>query len=198
MDSNLISRLVKLIGKNNDRIILPDPTTGRTVVIMDLEAYEALLEGTEQGNVAPKKTPEPLSNEVPTHQEKRHSNAPLDSVMGEPVTPPVAPIIEPVDLAPQPLVQEPPATPNIETPKKPVFKAKKQQNNPPKAPEDTERLTDLTQDELLAKINRDIGDWKTAQEIRRTEELQSAARFEPEKVSEETYDEERFYLEPIE
>lgn len=198
MDSNLISRLVRLIGKNNDRIILPDLATGRTVVLMDLEAYEELLGNTEQGNEGTNPTPGADKTSVPTHQEKRHSHASLDSVIVEPVAPPTASVVEPVDSASQPVVQEPPAMPVSETPKKPAFKAKKQKNRKPNAPEDTGRLSDLTQDELLAKINRDIGDWKTAQELRRSEELRSAARFEPETVLEETFEEERFYLEPIE
>jgi lipoprotein-anchoring transpeptidase ErfK/SrfK len=60
-------------------------------------------------------------------------------------------------------------------------------------------MGDLTQEGLIDKINRDIGAWKTAQERKRTVELQSAAhsapRFETVNVLEE---EERFYLEPIE
>lgn len=198
MDSNLIARLVRLIGKNNDRIILPDLATGRTVVLMDLEAYEELLGSTEQRNEGSNPTPGADKTSVPTHQEKRHSHAPLDSVIVEPVAPPVTPVVVPVDVAPQPVARESSTTSVQDTPKKPAFKAKKKKDRTPKAPEDTGRLSDLTQDELLAKINRDIGDWKTAQDLRRAEELQSAARFEPETASEETFEEERFYLEPIE
>ncbi len=68
--------------------------------------------------------------------------------------------------------------------------------------------SDLTQEELLDKINRDIGDWKTAQERKRTEVLQSAAERpdsrpierSPKQVETEQSleEEERFYLEPIE
>ena len=63
----------------------------------------------------------------------------------------------------------------------------------------THVMADLTQEELIDKINRDIGAWKTAQERRRTDELKSAAQFAPrfETVS-ALEDEERFYLEPIE
>lgn len=198
MDSNLISRLVRLIGKNNDRIILPDLATGRTVVLMDLEAYEELLGSIEQGNTGTAPALRVDKASVPTHQEKRHSHASLDSVIVEPVAPPTAPAVEPVDVAPQSVAQGSSAMPVQKIPKKPAFKAKKQKDRQQKAPEDTGRLSDLTQDELLAKINRDIGDWKTAQELRRTEELRSAVLFESKTASEETFEEERFYLEPIE
>ena len=63
----------------------------------------------------------------------------------------------------------------------------------------THIMADLTQEELIDKINRDIGAWKTAQDRRRTDELKSVAKEVPqfEAVS-ALEEEERFYLEPIE
>ncbi|MDD5251926.1 MAG: hypothetical protein PHT12_04820 [Patescibacteria group bacterium] len=67
------------------------------------------------------------------------------------------------------------------------------------APADLMDFAGLTQEDLLDKINRDIGAWKNAQERKRTEELQSVARPAIKTgFSARLEEEEHFYLEPIE
>jgi hypothetical protein len=152
MNAELLARVIGLIQKNGDRIVVADPDTGRAVVVMDLESYERLCGGApavvQTAQETPKKEPEKVEikaeiSEIST--KKRRVSAKAE------------------DLVPAPL------------------------------------MGDLTQEGLIDKINRDIGAWKTAQERKRTEELQSAAqkfpRYEATNVLEE---EERFYLEPIE
>ena len=67
----------------------------------------------------------------------------------------------------------------------------------------TADLSSLTETELMDKISRDIGEWKNAQETKRTEELQSVARnshrhVPPAAPKGGMDDEERYFLEPIE
>ncbi len=167
MNPELISRVVELIGKHGDRVVLADPQTGKAVMVMDLKAYEQLVSGARP--------------EVPA------------------ALPPVEPAVKP------PVSEDKPAEPPLAVkPAKNLSKkaAVSEISFPAAKPEpiSTEAsLADLTQEELLDKINREIGAWKTAQESKRTQELQSAAQnirqFQVSKAFEE---EERFYLEPIE
>lgn len=159
MQPELVVRLVGLVQKTGERLVLADPTTGKAVVVMDLEQYERLCA------VAPDQAAVQISDPNPFQ----------------------APKIE------------------VEIPQK----IAKQSDNPFKKrgrqlgveiPLESERPRDLTQEELLDKINRDIGDWKTAQERRRTDELKSVAHGIADRsaVVSALEDEERFYLEPIE
>ena len=63
----------------------------------------------------------------------------------------------------------------------------------------TQELADLTQEDLLDKINRDIGAWKNAKDRRHSDELRSVAQKNPYLGEADALeDEEKFYLEPIE
>lgn len=152
MNAELLARVIGLIQKNGDRVVVADPDTGRAVVVMDLESYERLC------GAAPVSTPA-VTETAKTVVEKVEKTAEFSEV----------------------------------STKKRKVSAKVEEA--PSAP----IMGDLTQEGLIDKINRDIGAWKTAQERKRTVELQSAAhsapRFETASVLEE---EERFYLEPIE
>lgn len=163
MNLEFISRVVGLVQKTGDRVVLADPQSGKAVVVLDLESYERLCAVTNP------------------------ASAPVQSAVDAPV--PAAP-------------EAPKMTPAFS--QKTAQPSKKiEQATQPKmtAAQPSERgiLADLTQAELLDKINRDIGVWKTAQERRHADELTSAARslprFETQSALEE---EERFYLEPIE
>ncbi|MEY4744971.1 MAG: hypothetical protein RL272_916 [Candidatus Parcubacteria bacterium] len=154
MQPELIARVINLIQKNGDKVVLADPQSGKAVVVMDLEAYEKLC------------------------------------VQPAPATVPKA-----IEMTPKI------AFPDIEK------KAEVSQNSGKKkgirlSPETmgpTHILADLTQEELIDKINRDIGAWKTAQDRRRADELKSAAQIAPQyEAASAIEDEERFYLEPIE
>ncbi len=45
MNSELIQRLINLVRKNGDRVVLADPEGGKAIVIIDLDAYEKLAAG---------------------------------------------------------------------------------------------------------------------------------------------------------
>lgn len=156
MQPEFISRVVGLVQKNGDRVILADPQTGKAVVVLDLESYERLCDASP----AVGETPATLPFQTPK------MSLPNATKIAE-------------------------QSKKIDAQRKPIFTV----------PEASGRgtLADLTQEELLDKINRDIGVWKTAQERKRSDELVSAAqtlpRFEAPSALEE---EERFYLEPIE
>lgn len=154
MQPELIARVINLIQKNGDKVVLADPQSGKAVVVMDLEAYEKLC-------VQPAPVAAPKAIEI-------------------------APKIAPVEA-------EKKAEQSQNSAKKKGIRLTAETMGP------THILADLTQEQLIDKINRDIGAWKTAQDRRRTDELKSAAQLAPqfEAVS-AIEDEERFYLEPIE
>jgi hypothetical protein len=154
----LIARVINLIQKNGDKVVLADPTTGKAVVVLDLDVYEKLC-GTASSDVSEKAAP----------------------VVSMPV--------------PKPAFQEFEKRPEVSqiVPKKKLVKVG------PEMMGATHVMADLTQEQLIDKINRDIGTWKNAQLIRRDDEIkpgrQEMPRFEAVAALE---DEERFYLEPIE
>jgi hypothetical protein len=166
MNPEFITRVVGLVQKNGDRVILADPQTGKAVVVLDLESYERLC----------------------------------DTSAVAAATPPVAPVkTQENTLKIAQKTAEP--SKNTTSKRQPVFLA----------PEASEKasMRDLTQEELLDKINRDIGVWKTAQERKHAEELVSAAQTLPRfsaiggpaaggETQNALEEEERFYLEPIE
>jgi len=160
MNPELITRLISLVEKTGDRVVLADPETGKAVVVMDLSSYERLCTGGVKAEyrVAPAavKEPELETKNSPAKSPKMAENKVNSAKVGKAA-----------DTAPETPVSG--------------------------------SLTDLTQAELLDKINREIAAWKTAQESKRAEELKAAAMtvspFGAAGVFEE---EERFYLEPIE
>ncbi|HTK04825.1 MAG TPA: hypothetical protein VL500_04525 [Candidatus Eisenbacteria bacterium] len=162
MQPELIARVISLIQKNGDKVVLADPQSGKAVVVMDLEAYEKLCVP------APALAPAPAPIEAPSR---------------------------PFMMAPKIAIQE--VEKKAEVSK--ISTKKKGIQVTPDTMGSTHILADLTQEELIDKINRDIGAWKTAQERRRTDELKSAAQPMPQyETVNALEEEERFYLEPIE
>jgi hypothetical protein len=174
MQSEFLQKLISLVARTGHTMVVPDPTTGKSYVVMELADYEKLLGGIST----------PAAASISASQQ-----------------PSVAPQIQP----PAQVIEEAPLRPRQETVKKATFSQKtvSEQVVPGGA------SVDLTQEELLDKINRDIGDWKTAQERKRAEVLQSAAETplakalgdQPQQqvfVESALEEEERFYLEPIE
>ena len=43
MNPEFITRVVGLVQKTNDRVVLADPSSGKAVVVMDLDSYERLM-----------------------------------------------------------------------------------------------------------------------------------------------------------
>ena len=179
MQSEFLQKLIGLVAKTGNTMIVPDPTTGKSYVVMDMESYERLLVGTTPTQQAPQPfLPQqiPLGYQVPFH-------------------------------APQMVMQTPAPTPFVPHQESHFIAQHSKKEIPAPTPRKAASV-DLTQEELLDKINRDIGDWKIAQERQRTEVLQSAAErpdHRPAKpllvqsLPEQTLEEEeRFYLEPIE
>jgi hypothetical protein len=173
MQSEFLQKLISLVARTGHNMVVPDPTTGKSYVVMELADYEKLLGGIS----TPKETTQPVS---------------IQPSVTEPVQTPSKGVFEQT----VPVRQE--------SNKIALFSEKKHvEQTLSGAPS-----VDLTQEELLDKINRDIGDWKTAQERKRAEVLQSAAERpaskpvapQPEQVFVESAleEEERFYLEPIE
>ena len=189
MNTELITRLIGLIEKTGDKVVLADPLTGKAVVVMDLDAYERLNAGNTPA-VAAARPAKAVAREKDTYiedaewgagryEEARRKHE--DNGNALPSQPQVGrgSRLKAVDeLRPARQLK--------------AVLAEKAAVADPTSP-------DLTQEELLDKINREIGAWKNAQEKKRTAELQSAAQtitgFQTIKAFEE---EERFYLEPIE
>ena len=161
MNPELISRLISLVERTGDRVVLADPQTGKAVVVLDLSSYEKLCVGPKPAESAPAPT---VVNEV-------QATAKIEEFK----------------------VQK-----SAEIKVKTTTKDKSSDKLP--APAANATLTDLTQDELLDKINREIAAWKTGQEKKRTEELKAAAQTASSfsSVASVLEEEERFYLEPIE
>lgn len=66
-------------------------------------------------------------------------------------------------------------------------------------PPEPKTITDLTQDEFLEKLNRDLGAWKIAQERKRGSETPpKPAKIRQPQPASALEEEERFYLEPLE
>jgi hypothetical protein len=197
MNPELIARLVKLVEKTGDRIVLPDLESGKAVVVMDLDAYErlhdaAMLSAAPTVESAPSSAgdiPTPIQQTsafaaaleltaapVPTFRLSEEPTAPLDEVPGHRHAP--AP-------APSPAVPSPAGAPR---------------SIPAQSTANIRALEDLTREELLDRVNRDIDDWKTAHDVRHPAkprpaayDLESSGSF-----GDQLEEEERFFLEPIE
>jgi len=179
MNPEIISRVIKLIDKNNEKVILMDPDTGRGVVVMDLEAYEKLSSGKSLEIVEKKEEVKEISKivELVEPQEIQIEDK-IDEKVEEKVE----------NKAEKPVMEET----SFKRPYPPADNKKR--------PMDTPAFSDLTQSELLDKINRDIATWKTTQEQRREGELVTAAKevVETKPKTDVLEEEERFYLEPVE
>jgi len=159
MNPEFITRVVGLVQKTNDRVIIADPQTGKAVVVLGLDSYEKLC-----NVVAPQD--EALAAQPTPQTEIRLPNPQVIQKMAQPS---VASVRTKVHVAVR------------ETPKEAIVRQ------------------DLTHGEPEAKMNRDIGAWKSAPESRRIEELQSVPQPVPQMEMANVFEEEeRFYLEPIE
>jgi hypothetical protein len=208
MNSELVLRLIALVQKNGDRVVLADPATGKGVVVMDLESYErlnvALDEIQSDSNLVASAVPTPLSQPKSYPQAMRSSSyieETRKSYAEETRLPAQAPIIE-VPAAHQPIKAEVRPTVRYEesevVPRRGPGRPRRQTSSFEAGPA-TQELADLTQEDLLDKINRDIGAWKNAKDRRHTDELRSVAQKNPYLGEADVLeDEEKFYLEPIE
>lgn len=167
MNPELISRVIGLVEKHGDRVVLADQQTGKAVVVLDLPAYEKLL----AGGSAALSEPKSAARAVPA------------------VQPEISPTEKPQLFSINSKKKAKISDFSINELKFPISA---------KEPVAGPNLADLTQEELLDKINRDIGTWKTVQESKRTEELKAAFGVAPLARAQILEEEERFYLEPIE
>lgn len=217
MNPEFIARMVELVKKHGDRVVLADTATEKAVVILGLEEYEALRAGAPvkvgtAAAVALAERPVPIQwvepqVEAPPAPPLTHRPAPepAPTLAPEPVLKTSTETIRksPPELDPPAALSKShngplPVPKNFAKNSDNPFRKRAEQLgvNPPL---DSMDLADLTQTELLDKINREIDDWKTAQERQRTDELQSAARRPtPSVAAPAVEEEERFYLEPIE
>jgi len=91
MDTQLVFRLIELVRKTGDRLILADPSSDSAVVVMDLAAYERLLnQASEQPANSRSETVSATEQPIPTPPRKDivRSVAEVESIPVEP--PPVA------------------------------------------------------------------------------------------------------------
>jgi len=169
MNPELITRLVSLVEKTGDRVVLADPATGKAVVVMDLASYERLSTGAVAQPIQAQPQTAPIREEKPV-----------------PPAPAREPEIEVVETRKTAQIREITSTEEKQVRTKPERRS-------------AVEMPDLTQEELLDKINREIAAWKTAQEKKRSDELKAAARdIAPLPQAAVFEEEERFYLEPIE
>ncbi len=192
MQPELIARLVGLVQKTGERVVLANPETGKAVVVLDLAEYERLCEGVLT------LLPNPSSKEEGPVLRGPSLARSAEEGLGRSTSSSISAFTAPVQTTQvaQKNVVEIPQKPR--QPSDNPFKKRGQQlgvQDP--APTATNR--DLTQEELLGKINRDIVAWKTIQERKRTDELKAVAHTTPRlETVDAMEEEERFYLEPIE
>ncbi len=189
MDTKLIARLVELVRKTGDRVVVPDDLeNGRAVVIMDLDAYEELM------GTAVKEAPVPQVT----------AELPLPAFAPEPVPEPENDLVQQImAIRKEPEKQAPEQPPTVST---------KAETSPPPANLPVAAPQDLTGQDNDAKIKREIGDWKTVGDVRPSvAPPKRETTFGPAKqpvnqpavqpapaAANQLEDEERFYLEPIE
>ncbi|MBI4457363.1 hypothetical protein HY633_00160 [Candidatus Uhrbacteria bacterium] len=159
MTPELINRVVGLVGKNGERVILVDPQSGKAIVLLDLESYERL----SAPNDEPKFTPGP--------------SAPAASVR----------IAASDSVEPEKIAQHSEKKPRERVMEENPFRARA-----------AAHLGDLTRAGAIDKINRDVGQWKTAQGAKRAEELKMVELKTQLASAGALEEEERFYLEPME
>lgn len=211
MNSELVMRLIALVQKNGDRVVLADPSTGRGVVVMDIDSYERMNAALDDLQSAP----EPVVEELPTapapaapvyaaSQTTRTAAYAEESRVGfaqETQTTAAMPPVEPVrNEAPRRAavpVAQPAAVSHSAHGRS---GGRRRQTSGFESGPAIAELADLTQEQLLDKINRDIGEWKNAKDRRRTQELRSVTQknAQPAVLPDVMEEEEKFYLEPIE
>jgi hypothetical protein len=191
MDTKLIARLIDLVRKTGDRVVVPDDTdSGRAVVIMDLDAYENLMNSAVRS--------EPLVEQAPVEQEAPQTFEP-----------------EPMPVLEQDVVQQIRAIrkePESRVQQQPQIAQEEQVAPAPPTNLPMADDQDLTQPPIDAKIKPEIGDWKTVGQVRPSVAPKSDQKtFGPAKEplnqptvqevvtpQDQLEEEERFYLEPIE
>ncbi len=168
MHAELINRVIGLVKKHGDKVVLMDEKTGEAVVVLGLESYEKLV-GTGMGR---------------------------DQLV-QPISQPVAPLIQPVPSTP---AQQP--TPIAPVAQQQVRQPQVQQQRQPE--ERRGHAKGLTTEEVMAAVGereRPIQPppqppvQQPVMQQRPTEPINQAP-IEPKKDA--VNDEERFYLEPIE
>ena len=182
INPDFLKRVITLAMKNGDRVVVTDPETDKAVVVLDLESYEKLSNGVQ----------------VSSQFSVRHNTT-------QPIEEKKSIIVEPSDSQPSAptstsqLLSTPVARSLDEVRQENGFttsSVKKKSSSKESLPSTV--LADLTQDQLLDKINREIGAWKNAQDRKHIEELQSAVQRPSAKTSAVMEQEDKFYLEPIE
>jgi len=189
MDTKLIARLIDLVRKTGDRVVIPDDMeSGKAVVIMDLDAYEELM-----GTASKEYQAESATAELPLRQ----------LFSPEPIMPETD-VVQQIRA-----IRTEPKTPSSQLPTSspaPDVVSAPPSNLP------TAGLKDLTPANNDAKIKREIGNWKTVGQVRQpaVPEMESApsgsmkdsanhqAVQPAPAAANQLEDEERFYLEPIE
>ncbi|KPJ85257.1 hypothetical protein AMJ57_03840 [Parcubacteria bacterium SG8_24] len=174
MDPRLLAKLISLTEAENGQVVLVDSHSGKAIVVLGLETYQRIRQEGLKDKPADQTTV--MTAEGGPVAQAPDTEASLDVLRQEKES--VVRKFSALDDFVQGSSGDP------ERPEIPVT-----------AP----AVSDLTQEELLDKINRDIGRWKLAQEAKRAEELQAAAR--PRKADSwqgTAEEEERFYLEPLE
>lgn len=185
MDTKLIARLVELVRKTGDRVVVPDDAeSGRAVVIMDLDAYEELM------GTATKEMPLPNATaELPLQQ-----------------------MFEPEPVMPEPDVVQQIRSMREEHDSAIARQRDSQAESKPPSNLPVAEPQDLTRPRDDAKIKREIGNWKTVGQVRppvapadsgtpfgsAKEPVNQPAVQSAPAVANQMEDEERFYLEPIE
>jgi hypothetical protein len=209
MNNELVLRLITLVSKNGDRIVLADPSTGKGVVVMDLDSYERLNAALDEvqapqsvapvlpTEVPPQALPQPQASQqasrFATYAEEVRKN--YAEEVRTPAPAAVQPSQQPARAEARPTVRyEEPEAPPRRGPGRPRRQTSSFENGPA-----TQELADLTQEDLLDKINRDIGAWKNAKDRLPPEETRNVAQKNPYMGGADALeDEEKFYLEPIE
>lgn len=209
MNNELVLRLITLVSKNGDRIVLADPSTGKGVVVMDLDSYERLnaaLDEVQSPQLLAPAVPEApapaLPPQPPVSQQASRFATYAEEVRktyAEEVRPAAPAPVQPasqsarVEIRPTARYEEPEAPPR-RGPGRPRRQTSSFENGPA-----TQELADLTQEDLLDKINRDIGAWKNAKDRHPAEDARNVAQKNPYMGGADALeDEEKFYLEPIE
>jgi hypothetical protein len=204
MNPEIVSRIIKLIDQTGDKVVMMDPSSERAIVIMDLADYERMNAGQNSGSVGSRQSvfseKNPAAGNAPAADAMPPvlNDQPSDAVVETPIEPkgPVAPVADRQELIAA--IEDSSEMVEIELPTETQKKPSIYVNPGQKDPLAESAFSDLTQTELLDKINRDIAAWKTAQDRKRTDELRAAASQGQAPASVDALEEEeRFYLEPI-
>lgn len=191
MNPELLQRIIALVKQHGERMVLMDQETGEGVVILDLASYEQLLAASENGEpqqiaMSPRVGFEPVAQHMQGVQQTQHVRQ-VQSQQPQPQQQSMMggqrfqqrPIYSSQHDSgrtrhiPSSLLTEAEVFAQVGEPLTKVVRKKPV----------TMRPADLTPQSRVGKINRDIGEWKSATTTVPQEPIE---------------DEERFYLEPIE